>query len=188
MSAPFRALALAATLTLAACATRGPAPAPPTPAPVPTPTPTPAPPPAPPPPATAREAGVAVASPASLNAAEAERALTAFRLSCPALVRRQDQSGLTSAADWQPLCTEAASFPSANAASFFRDRFEWVRVGTGEAFATGYYEPEIYGSRTQAPGYEIPIYAKPDDLIRCTKPDGTTGRGRVDETGTCVLY
>jgi len=104
------------------------------------------------------------------------------------LVRRQDQSGLTSGADWQPLCTEAAGLPAANAVSFFRDRFEWVRVGTGEAFATGYYEPEIYGSRTQAPGYEVPIYAKPDDLVRCTKPDGTTGRGRVDETGTCVLY
>jgi membrane-bound lytic murein transglycosylase A len=24
--------------------------------------------------------------------------------------------------------------------------------------------------------------------VRCTKPDGTTGRGRIDETGTCVLY
>jgi membrane-bound lytic murein transglycosylase A len=104
------------------------------------------------------------------------------------LVRRQDQSGLTSGADWQPLCTEAAGLPAANAVSFFRDRFEWVRVGTGEAFATGYYEPEIYGSRTQAPGYEVPIYAKPDDLVRCTKPDGTTGRGRIDDTGTCVLY
>jgi len=104
------------------------------------------------------------------------------------LVRRQDQSGLTSAADWQPLCIEAANLPAANAVSFFRDRFEWVRVGTGEAFATGYYEPEIYGSRTPAPGYEVPIYGKPDDLVRCTKPDGTTGRGRIDETGTCVLY
>jgi len=104
------------------------------------------------------------------------------------LVRRQDQSGLTSASDWQPLCTEAANLRAANAVSFFRDRFEWVRVGTGEAFATGYYEPEIYGSRTPAPGYEVPIYGKPDDLVRCTKPDGTTGRGRIDETGTCVLY
>jgi membrane-bound lytic murein transglycosylase A len=25
-------------------------------------------------------------------------------------------------------------------------------------------------------------------LIRCTKPDGTSGRGRIDETGTCTLY
>jgi membrane-bound lytic murein transglycosylase A len=104
------------------------------------------------------------------------------------LVRRQDQSGLTGPTDWQALCAEAASLPVANAVSFFRDRFEWVRVGTGEAFATGYYEPEIHGSRTQATDYAVPIYAKPDDLVRCTKADGTTGRGRVDETGACVLY
>ena len=186
MSAALRALAAALVLTLAACAPRVPAPSPP--APPPAPAPVPAPPPAPPPPATAREAGVSLATPATLNFSEAGRALTAFRASCPVLVRRQDQSGLTTAADWLPLCTEAANLPSENAATFFRDRFEWARVGTGEAFATGYYEPEIRGSRMQATGYEVPIYAKPDDLVRCTQPDGTTGRGRLDETGTCVLY
>lgn len=185
MSARLRAFAFAATLVLAACAPR--APAPPTPRP-PAPFPAPAPPPVPPPPATAREAGVELATPAPLSAAEAERALTAFRLSCPVLIRRQDQSGLTASADWLPLCTEAASLAAAGAASFFRNRFEWVRVGPGEAFATGYYEPEILGSKIQAPGYAVPVYAKPDDLVRCTKPDGTSGRGRVDETGTCVLY
>jgi len=185
---PFaRGLALGLTLLVAACATRAPAPAPP-PAPAPTPTPTPTPPLPPPPPATAREAGVALAAPASLSPADAERALTAFRSSCPVLVRRQDQSGLTTPTDWQAPCAEAASLAVANAVSFFRDRFEWVRVGTGEAFATGYYEPEIQGSRIQAMDYTVPIYAKPDDLVRCTKADGTTGRGRVDETGTCVLY
>jgi len=62
-----------------------------------------------------------------------------------------------------------------------------VKVGDGRAFATGYYEPEIEGSRTQQPGY-IPIYRQPPDLVRCTKADGTTGRGRFDLTGACVLY
>ena len=90
------------------------------------------------------------------------------------------------ASDWQPLCTEAQSVT--DAVTFFRDRFDWVRVGNGEAFATGYYEPEIRGSRTQSTGYEIPIHAKPSDLVRCTRPDGGTGRGRLDETGACVLY
>jgi membrane-bound lytic murein transglycosylase A len=123
-----------------------------------------------------------------LQFAQAERALAAFRASCPVLVRRQDQSGLTSTADWQALCAEAASLPLANAAAFFRDRFEWARVGAGEAFATGYYEPEIRGSRTRQPGFEVPIYGVPADLIRCTRPDGGEGRGRLDETGTCVLY
>src|SRR5205085_384497 len=65
--------------------------------------------------------------------------------------------------------------------------FDWVKVGDGRAFMTGYYEPEIEGSRTPQPGY-VPIYRVPPDLVRCTKTDGTTGRGRIDETGTCVLY
>jgi membrane-bound lytic murein transglycosylase A len=179
-----RAIALSASLLVAACATKGPIPTPP---PTP-PAPKPEVPPAPPPPANARAAGVVLSSPAMLQPAQAERALAAFRLSCPVLIRRQDQSGLTNAADWQPLCAEAATLPGASAAAFFRDRFDWARVGSGEAFATGYYEPEIRGSRIRQPGYETPIYGVPSDLTRCTRPDGGEGRGRVDETGTCVLY
>lgn len=77
--------------------------------------------------------------------------------------------------------------PAGGAAGFFRDRFDWVRVGEGKAFATGYYEPEIAGSRVPLPGY-VPIHIKPLDLVRCIRPDGTTGRGRIDETGICVPY
>jgi membrane-bound lytic murein transglycosylase A len=128
---------------------------------------------------------VTSATPAALNPAEAARALNAFKLSCPVLIRRQDQSGLTVPSDWRPLCIEAQTVTDASA--FFRDRFDWARVGNGEAFATGYYEPEIRGSRTQLPGYAVPIYAKPDDLARCYGPEGT-GRGRVDHEGYCVLY
>jgi len=180
-----RAIALSASLLLAACATRVPVPSPP---PAPAPAPPPAPP-VPPPPADAKAAGVALARlPSTLDAQAAARALDAFRRSCPALLRRQDQSRLTVAADWQPLCAEAATLAPADAPAFFRDRFDWARVGTGEAFATGYYEPEIRGSRVRQPGYETPVYAIPSDLVRCTRPDGGEGRGRLDETGTCVLY
>ena len=181
-----RFVALAGAALLAACASRPvlpPAtPLPPT-VPV-TPTPTP---PEPPKPRTALQAGVTLVAPKLLRADEAERALAAFRLSCPALVKRTDGSGLTTPAAWQPLCAEAALVPAGAAASFFRDRFEWVKVGTEPAFATGYYEPEILGSRVPVPGY-TPIYRTPPDLIRCTRADGQTGRGRIDETGQCVLY
>ena len=190
-AACFRAIALSASLLLAACATKVPPPVSPTPAPVIPPKPLPpAPPPPPPEPvfANAKAAGVALASPVALNPTEAGRALTAFRLSCPVLIRRADASGLTVAADWQPLCTEALSVQPVDAAAFFRDRFDWARVGPGEAFATGYYEPEIAGSRVQAPEFPVPVYAIPPDLIRCTRPDGAAGRGRIDESGVCVLY
>ena len=118
---------------------------------------------------------------------EAVRALGAFRASCPVLMRRQDQSRLTRSGDWSALCAEAASLQPDYAPGFFYHRFEWVRVADGRAFATGYYEPEIEGSRVPLPGY-TPIYRVPPDLVRCTRPDGGTGRGRIDRSGTCVLY
>jgi membrane-bound lytic murein transglycosylase A len=85
------------------------------------------------------------------------------------------------------VCAEAGTVPAGAAAAYFRDRFDWVRVGEGKAFATGYYEPELAGSRTPLPGY-VPIYRTPSDLVRCTKPDGTTGRGRYDATNQCISY
>ena len=187
-AACFRAIALSASLLLAACATRVPPPVIPTPAPVVPPKPVPPLPPPEPVFANARAAGVQLALPAALIPTEAARALFAFRLSCPVLTKRADASGLTVAADWQPLCAEALSVQPADAPAFFRDRFEWARVGPGEAFATGYYEPEIAGSRVPAQGFAVPVYAIPPDLIRCTRPDGAEGRGRIDESGICVLY
>ena len=112
----------------------------------------------------------------------------AFRRSCPALVKRKDASGLTLPEDWVSLCAEAMALQPGAAANFFRASFDWVRVANGEAFATGYYEPEIAGSRSPGPGYPVPIYRVPADLVRCTRPDGMTGRGRIAEDGTCVLF
>ncbi len=193
MSFASRALALAVAALLGGCATRTPAPVPPTPAPIPVPTPVPSPAPAPTPlpgPVfdNALLSGVTMASPAALGEVEAVRALAAFRISCPGLMRRTDSSGLTRGADWAPLCAEAATLAPTAAAAFFRDRFAWVQIGRGEAFATGYYEPELAGSRVRAPGYEVPIYAVPADLTRCTKADGSSGRGRIDSSGQCVLF
>jgi membrane-bound lytic murein transglycosylase A len=130
---------------------------------------------------------VKLESPRVLAPEEAVKALAAFRASCPAVITRSDTSGLTQASDWQSLCTQAATLDASFAPGFFYYGFDWLKVGDGRAFATGYYEPEIEGSRTPQPGY-IPIYRLPPDLVRCTKPDGSTGRGRVDETGICVLY
>ena len=181
-----RLVGVAASLLLAGCVTRAPPTlTPPVVEPVPTPAPT-------PPPApvieNARTAGVRLVAPAPVDAVQASRALVAFRISCPALIKRRDSSGLTVAADWQLLCAEAARLDPALAGDFFRDRFDWVVVGEGKAFATGYYEPEIRGSRLPAPGYATPVYRTPLDLTRCTRVDGQTGRGRVDESGQCVLY
>lgn len=182
-------------LSLAACATRPTPPVAPVPPPVvaapeaPAPAPVPAPV-TPPKPATAFAAGVTPAAPRSFTDEAAVRALATFRISCPSLVRRTDTSLLTEPADWKPLCDEAKTVAAtpAEARRFFTERFAWVRIGSEPAFATGYWEPEILGSRTAAPGYPVPIYRTPPELVRCTRADGTTGRGRVDENGQCVPF
>ena len=186
MSFAARACAIMIGFALAGCVAQVRPPVPP-----PVVAPPPAPVPVPPPVAVidnARLAGVTLAAPVAVTAAQAERALGAFRISCASLVKREDTSGLTNPSDWQPLCAEAALLAPSSAAAFFRDRFDWVVVGKGEAFATGYYEPELAGSRTPAPGYDVPIYKLPPDLIRCTRADGGEGRGRIDPSGACVYY
>lgn len=109
-------------------------------------------------------AGPAVAALPGLGAKTA-LALQAFRITCPSLVRRGDQSGLTRGPDWQESCTAAAGWNDADAAGFFARYFETVQVGDGAVLATGYFEPEILASRTRAAGYETPIYRRPRDLI-----------------------
>ncbi|HEX8380373.1 MAG TPA: murein transglycosylase A [Allosphingosinicella sp.] len=121
---------------------------------------------------------------------EAARALQAFRISCPALVKRTDASGLTRPEDWSPACAAAQAGP-ASAAAFFADHFEMLQVGDGAAFVTGYFEPEIAGSRTRQPGFEVPVYRKPPDLVEVdaatAQAAGTPRRGRL-ENGVVVPY
>lgn len=109
-------------------------------------------------------AGPSVAS-LGIPAYQAARALAAFRTSCPALVRRTDNSGLTRGADWQAACDAAAAARDSDAPQFFARWFETAQISDGKAFATGYYVPELAGSRTRAPGYDVPIYGRPNDLV-----------------------
>jgi len=123
-----------------------------------------------------------------ISEAQAARALAAFRTSCPTLQRRTDASGLTRGTDWQPACAAAAGVGTGGARAFFSQWFETVQVGDGKAFATGYYEPEIAGSRERRRGYEVPIYGRPTDLVDVdlglfsNDLKGKKIRGRVDGT------
>ena len=129
-----------------------------------------------------------------IGASDAAEALAAFRVSCPSLQRRTDASGLTRGADWKTACDAAASWFSADARGFFARYLETARIGDGAAFATGYYEPEIAGVRVRQPGYDVPIYAAPTDLVRARPgdatplPDGRQPLGRYDENGRFSLY
>ncbi|GGC08680.1 murein transglycosylase [Novosphingobium endophyticum] len=129
-----------------------------------------------------------------LGHGNAVAALASFRESCPRVTSRTDTSGLTSPGDWRQACTAAASWAPATASRFFSAFFETARVGDGTAFATGYYEPEITGSRVRLPGYDVPIYGLPPDLVRARPGDAqplANGRmplGRYDERGRFVPY
>ena len=126
--------------------------------------------------------------------ANARAALTAFTTSCPRLTRRNDASGLTRPEDWAPACAAATGWPPELASAFFSTYFETATVARGEAFVTGYYEPEIAGVRTRQPGFDVPVYAMPPDLVRARPgdaapmPGGGQPLGRYDEAGRFTLY
>lgn len=128
-----------------------------------------------------------------IDPARARNVLAAFRLSCPAVRRRTDASGLTQAGDWDAPCNAAATWPDRDAIAFFESHFAAVQVGDGKAFATGYFEPEIAGSRERRPGYDVPVYRIPDDLVEADLGQfadslkGRRVRGRVDG-GKLVPY
>ncbi|MDB5726345.1 MAG: rane-bound lytic murein transglycosylase precursor [Novosphingobium sp.] len=126
---------------------------------------------------------------------KADLALLSFRESCPRLLKRSDASGLTRPEDWTQVCALAANWPEPDAARFFALWFEPVMIGDGKSFVTGYYEPEIAGVRTREPGYDVPVYAVPSDLVRGWPADlpeeqrtGPAPQGRFDETGAFVPY
>jgi membrane-bound lytic murein transglycosylase A len=114
----------------------------------------------------------------------AAAALAAFRKSCASLKKREDRSGLTRPGDWDAAC--AAAPTATDPAAFFVDSFAAVAVDGGKGFSTGYFEPEIAGSRDARAGYPTPFYRRPPDLIEAdlgafaADLKGRKLRGRVD--------
>jgi membrane-bound lytic murein transglycosylase A len=194
-------LALFVVLGLSACATKperpiaGHRPPPAHTAPQPKPKP-PAPPPGPPPPKNALDLGVKAGPPVSsldLRPDGASAARSAFLTSCRVLMRRNDASRLTRGADWQPACA-AAAISDADPVQFFQQQFETAIVGSGATYDTGYYEPEIEGSRTQDSTYATPVYRRPPDLAEIDlgvaaggPATGKKRRGRMQD-GQLVPY
>ena len=109
-----------------------------------------------------------------------QAALSAFRRACPRLLKRSDASGLTQAADWQAACADTGTDPTA----FFQRHFVPVRLADGKGLATGYFEPEIAGLRSPAPG-AVPVLARPPELVDINLKDwgieGGTLRGVLRE-------
>lgn len=102
-------------------------------------------------------------------------ALAAFARSCDALAKKNVTEAMGgigyagSVSDWQEACHAAPTGDaSPHAARAFFERWATpVRVSAGDdpnGTYTGYYEPEIRGSRAQHGPYQTPVYATPDNL------------------------
>ena len=109
-------------------------------------------------------------------ASDPKAALEAFRRSCIALSTRPDTAPLGgvnyagTAGDWRQLCLAASAIPaedSQTVRAFFEAEFVPYRVtqSSGLGLFTGYYEPQLKGSRTKHGPYQTPLYGTPADLV-----------------------
>jgi membrane-bound lytic murein transglycosylase A len=94
---------------------------------------------------------------------DANAALASFARGCATLANKPPAQAMAYAgtmADWQAACAAIGG----DARSFFETQFTPYAIG-GDALFTGYYEPEISGSRTRHDNFQTPIYGLPSDLV-----------------------
>jgi membrane-bound lytic murein transglycosylase A len=100
-------------------------------------------------------------------------AYKAFRVSCRPIVAQppapvDDKALGGSLRDPCRLARDTDISDSATARAFFEQHFiplQISRLGEGDGFVTGYYEPILDGSRTQTDIYNVPVYRRPSNLF-----------------------
>jgi membrane-bound lytic murein transglycosylase A len=119
----------------------------------------------------------------------------AFRISCKPISAQHALPADSKGADSKALgislrdpCRAAKALDLADGAkarAFFEEHFLPLRIsrlGEGEGFVTGYYEPVIDGSRIQTEVYTVPVYRRPSNLfVRGFKQDSVSlpNKGQV---------
>jgi membrane-bound lytic murein transglycosylase A len=117
-------------------------------------------------------------------------AYNAFRVSCrPISAQRTppaDPKALgTSLRDPCQIARGLELSDGLKAKAFFEEHFLPLRIsrlGEGEGFVTGYYEPIVDGSRTENEVYKVPVYRRPSNLfVRGTTQSsaGLPNKGQV---------
>jgi membrane-bound lytic murein transglycosylase A len=125
-------------------------------------------------------------------------ALPAFLRSCGRLARQPDARGVGPGglggrvADWRPACAALAQVPSGDhgaarraiEAHFapFKARDASHEHDQDSGLLTGYYESELNGAPFPGGPYQVPIYAKPRDLVTVR-----LGRFRADLEGEQIV-
>lgn len=126
--------------------------------------------------------------------------LPALNRTCDRLLRQpgdksvgQDGLGGT-VADWYTPCSAARRIAPADhdgARTFFEGWFTpylAVNKGAAEGTFTGYFEPELAGSRTRKGRFVVPILGKPRDLVVRKGADGGSESGRIVGTKFVPYY
>ena len=102
---------------------------------------------------------------------------SAFQASCRAISGREPGAGMGGnpaygkAEDWAGACRAALGTTpqtGSEVRAFFESWFMPVQVFNGDeaqGLFTGYYEPELNGSRTRSERFRTPLHARPSDLI-----------------------
>ncbi|TAD90571.1 MAG: murein transglycosylase [Alphaproteobacteria bacterium] len=116
-------------------------------------------------------------------------ALGAIRNSCAAW-RHQDPKRLVGPArfgtvgDWLSACQQLERIPAGEARAALERAFRAVRIpGPASGLVTGYYEPDLNGSRVRTERFSVPLYRKPEQWsgplpTRASIVDGAlAGRG-----------
>ena len=129
---------------------------------------------------------------------EPGEALAAFRRSCARLTALAPSTTIGPygrASDWAAPC--AGALAATDARQFFEAAFLPFQVRAGretEGLFTGYYEPELKGSRRRGGSYTVPLLARPGDLVSVDlgqfRPTwrGQRIAGRVAAEGRLVPY
>ena len=126
-------------------------------------------------------------------------AALAFSRSCEKLLRRPGQSQIGKhelygiADDWRMACDAALDLDetstAADARRFFEAWFQPFAVtadGEADGLFTGYYEPQLRGSKSRSAAFTVPLHLPPEDLVRVDlgkfDPDlaGRSIRGRIE--------
>ena len=107
---------------------------------------------------------------------DSRSALEAFRRSCGEIQEKAADAPLGGVGyagvvgDWDAACRQAEELRSADpqtARAFFESAFVPYRLSEAgsDGLFTGYYEPELRGSRTRHGPYQTPLYGVPPDLM-----------------------
>jgi membrane-bound lytic murein transglycosylase A len=100
-------------------------------------------------------------------------ALVAFKRSCPKLITGSETRIVTdggektvTVSEWKAICDSAGGVKDTDtraARRFFEENFRPLVVQSPGSF-TGYFEPELRGSRVPSRIYTVPVYRRPPDL------------------------